>query len=36
MAGWAWGSEFYDFDNDGDLDIHSVNGFISQSRGTDL
>jgi hypothetical protein len=36
MTGWAWGSDFYDFDNDGDLDIHSVNGFISQTKGTDL
>jgi len=36
MGGWAWGSDFFDFDNDGDLDIHNVNGFISQTRGTDL
>jgi hypothetical protein len=36
MAGWAWGSDFFDFDNDGNLDIHAVNGWISQTRGTDL
>ncbi|HXA50696.1 MAG TPA: VCBS repeat-containing protein, partial [Candidatus Acidoferrum sp.] len=35
-TGWAWASDFVDFDNDGDLDIHSVNGWISQNRGTDL
>lgn len=36
MAGWAWGSNFVDFDNDGDLDIHAVNGWISQANTTDL
>jgi hypothetical protein len=36
IAGWAWGSDAFDFDNDGDLDIHAVNGLISQKRGTDL
>jgi hypothetical protein len=36
MSGWAWGSNFVDFDNDGDLDIHSVNGWISQANTTDL
>lgn len=28
-SGWAWGGGFVDFDNDGWLDIHSPNGFIS-------
>jgi hypothetical protein len=28
-AGWAWGSEFSDVDNDGDLDIHVTNGYIT-------
>ena len=28
-AGWAWGGGFVDFDNDGWLDIHSPNGFVS-------
>jgi len=36
LAGWAWGSDFFDFDNNGTLDIHAVNGWISQKRGTDL
>ena len=26
-AGWAWGSNFLDFDNDGWLDIHVANGY---------
>jgi hypothetical protein len=27
VAGWAWGSNFVDFNNDGWLDIHVANGF---------
>jgi hypothetical protein len=25
-SGWAWGGQFVDVDNDGDLDIHSLAG----------
>lgn len=28
-GGWGWGCKFMDFDNDGDLDIFAVNGFVS-------
>jgi hypothetical protein len=28
-GGWGWGAKFLDFDNDGDLDIVTVNGFVS-------
>jgi hypothetical protein len=28
-GGWGWGARFLDFDNDGDLDILTVNGFVS-------
>ncbi len=28
-GGWAWGIKFIDFDNDGDLDIYNVNGFVT-------
>jgi hypothetical protein len=31
-AGWAWGSQFGDFNNDGANELFVVNGFISASR----
>lgn len=34
-AGWAWGSQFGDLDNDGWQDLFVVNGFISQSQERD-
>ena len=29
----SWGVSFIDFDNDGDLDIHVVNGYITNDQG---
>lgn len=34
-CGWAWGSQFGDFDNDGWRDLFVVNGFISASKDQD-
>jgi hypothetical protein len=28
-SGWGWGTNFFDFDNDGHLDLIATNGFIS-------
>ena len=28
-AGWGWGSQFVDVDNDGWLDIHALSGYYT-------
>jgi hypothetical protein len=28
-AGWGWGGQFVDVDNDGHLDIHALNGYYT-------
>lgn len=35
-AGWAWGCQFADVNNDGAPDLHVANGFISGSNRKDL
>lgn len=35
-AGWAWGANFLDHDNDGDLDILCPNGFYTGQKPDDL
>ncbi|MBI4169994.1 MAG: CRTAC1 family protein, partial [Acidobacteria bacterium] len=32
-GGWGWAGKFLDYDNDGDLDIFTVNGFVSAGEG---
>ena len=34
-AGWAWGAQFADFNNDGTNELFVANGFISASRERD-
>ncbi|RED98417.1 FG-GAP-like repeat-containing protein [Marinoscillum furvescens] len=31
-TGWAWGTEFFDFDHDADEDLFVVNGFVSAAE----
>ena len=33
---WSWAGNFFDYDNDGDLDLHAVNGFVTGPREDDL
>jgi len=32
-AGWSWGAKFVDLDNDGELEIMALNGFVSAGSG---
>lgn len=34
-AEWAWGANFWDYDNDGDQDIYCPNGYITGTDGPD-
>lgn len=31
-GGWGWAAKLFDFDHDGDLDIYTVNGFVSAGK----
>lgn len=36
LSGWYWGSGFVDVDNDGNLDVFAVNGWITGEKKHDL
>ena len=36
VGGWAWGSKFFDLNNDGLEDIYSPNGFVTNRETDDL
>ena len=36
LGRWAWSSDFFDCDNDGDEDLYIANGFITNSSTKDL
>ena len=31
-AGWSWGGQFLDFDNDGHLDIYALSGYYTAPK----
>lgn len=34
LGGWSFGAQFGDLNNDGALDLYLVNGYVSQTKGT--